>query len=167
MSIDPYLTPVAIENPVNRSGDSAVSEGVLRALAGTKPWVRFFSVLILIGAAFLGLVAIALFVAGGGALFQATGLKHMPAGVGAAIAVVYGLLAFLYIYPGMKLWKYASRIGLLLESRDQLDLEAALNEQRAFWKFVGVIMLVFVVLYAVIFIGGLLIGGFAAFGASR
>jgi disulfide bond formation protein DsbB len=44
------------------------------------------------------------------------------------------------------------------------DLEKALNEQRAFWKFLGVMMIVVFVLY---FVGAIVIAATAGFAAMK
>jgi hypothetical protein len=76
------------------------------------------------------------------------------------LAVIYGVMAFVYIYPAIKLWKYANRIGSLAASRSVADLDAALNEQRGFWKFIGIMTVIMISLYFVAVIG------FVAFGAT-
>jgi uncharacterized membrane protein len=78
------------------------------------------------------------------------------------ISILYALFAVIYIYPALKLWKYASNIGALLISSSMSDLEAALSQQRSFWKFLGIMIISIFVLYFVIVIGVLAFGGFAA-----
>lgn len=160
MTTDPYATP-AMNLPPTYSAEGAISQGVLAQLAGTKPWVRFFSVMMFIGAGLMLVVAAFMLLIGSVGTFA--GQKNaMPAGAMMGIAIVYALLAFVYIYPALKLWKYASGIGDLLISGRMMDLESALSQQRSFWKFLGIMMIAIFVLYAVIFIGLLAFGGFAA-----
>ncbi len=71
------------------------------------------------------------------------------------VATVYALMAVLYIYPVLKIWKFGSSIGRLVASRDPRDLVAALDQQRAFWKFVGIVTLIGVVLYGVMIVGAI------------
>ncbi len=149
MSIDPYSTPAASAIPVSRSSDAVVTQAVLKQLAGTKPWVRFISVLIFIGAGLMLIGAVVMLFAGA-AIFQNANLGAYGAGMGIGMAAAYAIFAFIYIYPALKLWKYANQIGGLLASNSVLDLEGALNEQRSFWKFIGIMMLLILVLYAVI-----------------
>ena len=132
------------------TGD-VVSQGVTLQLQKTKPWVRFMSVLMFIGAGLMLLGGIAMGVLGAsGVMKQASGgSPAFNAGFGAGIAAVYTFMAVLYIYPALKLWKYADRIRDLINSHQVLDLEKALNEQRAFWKFVGVMIIAVFVIYFV------------------
>jgi hypothetical protein len=43
-----------------------------------------------------------------------------------------------------------------------MDLEAALRQQKSFWKFAGIAALVLMVLYAVIIVGAVIVGVAAA-----
>jgi len=69
------------------------------------------------------------------------------------IAVMYGVFAFLYIYPAVKLWAFANRITSLGSTRSVADLDAALTEQRRFWKFLGIMTIIMICLYFVFIIG--------------
>ena len=138
-----------------------VTQGVLQQLAGTKPWVRFMAVLMFVGAGFMFLGAVGILIAGGA--MAATGkTAGFSAGMMSGIAVIYGAVALIYIYPALKLWGYANQIAILLVSGRMLNLEGALNQQRAFWKFLGIMMIAIFVLYLVVAIGLFALGGFAA-----
>lgn len=165
MSIDPYASPALNAPSMSRSSDSVITEGVVRELAGTKPWVRFMSVLLFIGTGFLVLIALVMLLMGGAMAQAAPSNPMFAGGMGAVIGGVYLAMALFYIYPGIKLWKYASRIGELVQSANAGSLEAALREQRKFWKFVGIIMLIFLILYALIFVGAIMMGLIGALNA--
>ena len=161
MSIDPYSSPASHMQPPNFSASSAVSQGVLTQMAGTKSWVRFMSVLMFVGAGFILLMALMLVVMGS-KFAEVSKSPVYSGGTGLVIAAFYALLSFLYIFPALKLWKYASHIGALLSSSSMLDLEAALSQQRSFWKFLGIMIIALFALYFVIIIALLAFGGFAA-----
>ncbi len=134
--------------------NDAVSAAVIDQLARTKGWTRFFSVMMWIGAVFLilGGVSIALMGAFAGSLgTEGEELAAQFAGVIGlvGIGVVYVLLSLVYIYPALKLGAYSSRIADLMSTPSEGNLVAALNEQRAFWKYVGVMMIVCFAVYAV------------------
>jgi hypothetical protein len=74
------------------------------------------------------------------------------------IALIYAALAILYIYPALKLWSYASKINVLASMQDSNSLFVALDQQRSFWKFIGVMMLIVISLYVVIGFGAVIIG---------
>lgn len=117
--------------------EEGVSSLVIEKLAGTQGWVRFFSVLgfIVFGLIMLGAV---------GALFLGS--------MGALISLVYLLIGALYFFPTLKLSQYASRIARLRVTKSEVDLSAALEAQRSFWAFVGIVTLVVLCLYLVIIV---------------
>ena len=161
MSTDPYSSSASHESPVSASTDSLISQGVLRQLAGTKPWVRLMSVLMFIGAGFLLLFAL-IFGLAGQAIFKNNQAGAFPVWGNNGIVIFYFVIAFIYIYPALKLWKYASGIGALLISSSMTDLENALSQQRSFWKFLGIMMIAIFILYLAILIAVIVVGGFAA-----
>ena len=161
MSTDPYSSPTPYVQPPSFSTSAAVSQGVLAQLAGTKPWVRFMSVLMFVGAGFMLLAGLVMLVAGGSIAASAKA-GTFPAGMMTGVAILYALLSLLYIYPALKLWKYATYIGTLLISGSMLDLEAALSQQRSFWKFLGIMVIICFVLYFFAILGMIAVGGFAA-----
>jgi hypothetical protein len=164
MENDPYASPLMNVQPTGRTGHAAISQGVIQQLAGTKGWVRFISVLMFVGAGFMLLIGLAMLLMGN-AMASATKNPMFSGGMGVFMAVTYGIIAFVYIFPALKLWKYATCIGNLMSSGAALDLEMALNEQRSFWKFIGILFLIFLSLYAVFFIGLALVGGMGAMSA--
>ena len=57
-------------------------------------------------------------------------------------------MALFYIVPAFFLWRYADRIGLFVRDRSTGALASALEAQKSFWKFVGILTLVVLLLYA-------------------
>lgn len=167
METNPYSTPAANPHGGSNVGGGPVSAAAVQALAATKPWVRFMSVMVFIGAAFMVLAAIAMGVAAmSGTMMKSSGGAANPftGPLGLVLIAVYVVLAIVYIFPGVKLWKYASSIAMLIQTGRDEDLVAALNQQRSFWKFMGVLVLVMLVLYVVLIVAG---GVFAGISAAR
>ena len=156
MNNDPYTSPLADPFGSTSGMSAGVSAAAVRQLEATKPWVRFFSVLIFIGAGFMLLAAAGLAIVGtvGAAAGSGKGaMAGMRGGMGIVIAVVYAALAFVYIFPGLKLWKYANAIAALLGSGSEADLVDALDQQRAFWRFMGIVAIVVLSIYVLVIAG--------------
>lgn len=153
-AVNPYAAPASttMRNPMVAG---AVPYPVLQELRGTQPWVRFISILMWI-MSILNLLMV-LFYMGAG-LFGAGLVAHSGSvgmGLGsAAFSLVFGgISAMLVLYPTLKLSKYASTINRLSSSQSYTDLTLALAEQRRFWKFCGIL----IAIYLVIFIAFLLL----------
>lgn len=150
------------------SPGAAIGAAVVDQLARTKGWTRLFSVLMWIGAAFLILAGGGMVIFGVVAGSAADQMEQQLAAIGGAIGlgILYFLMAIFYIYPALKLGGYSSRITELMNVPSEANLVAALNEQRAFWKYVGILMVVMLGLYAVIIVGVLITTGIAAAAAA-
>lgn len=160
---NPYSSPQSnLFGGTSASGGDGVTQGVILQLQKTRPWVRFIAVLMFIISALMLLAGVLMgaFGATGGFKPAGGGSAAFNAGFGVGMAALYAFIAVLYMYPALKLWKYADRIRDLVNSRQGIDLEKALNEQRAFWKFVGVMIIVLLVLYFFIFVAAI---GFGVF----
>ena len=160
---NPYSTPAAnLYGSPSGGAAEAVSPSTIAILSATKPWVRFMSVLMWIGVGLMLLVG-----AGMGVVSVIGASKSVSSGPFGGkemifLSVFYGVLSFIYIFPAIKLWKYANRIGSLGATRSVTDLDAALNEQRSFWKFVGIMTIIMISLYLVAIIGFVALGASAA-----
>jgi hypothetical protein len=149
---NPYSSSAT--DPVSRSEGSVISPGVIQALAGTKPWVRFCSIIGFICTGLVLLGGVSMMVAGG--FMATTGDAGGMSGLGGApialMGVVYLVIAVFYILPSLKLWRYGSHIVSFTESNSLSDLESALEAQRSFWKLAGILICVGIALYIVFMI---------------
>ena len=168
MSVDPNAPSVA--DPHGGEGSfisGLVSAAAMQQLAATRPWVRSLSVMVFIGAASMLLDAFTLFMQGV-TMDKAVMLKvsqgHPVLGVLGfnGLAGVNVVFAFILIFPALKLWKYASSISSLLKTGSEEDLVAALNQQRSFWKFAGIMVIIMLVIYLLIIVGVAVAAGVAA-----
>ncbi len=139
-----------MENPYQTSshtgyatGDGRVGPGCLRALADTRPWVRFCSVLGFISSGFMLLFGVVLMF-GGAVTMAGSGNAAAFAGMNMVMGIIYFLFAGVYLIPSIKLWKYGTAIVRLIGSGMEADLEEALHQQRGFWKFVGIMVILMI-----------------------
>lgn len=139
-----------MENPYQASSLHPLSPGavtsgtvtpeILDTLARTKPWIRFFSIMgfILIGVSLL----FALVMVAGGIFNARNGENSTEAAfIPIFMGCVSGLVSMLYILPSVKLWKYGSWILRTLKSGSAIDLQHSLEQQRRFWKYAAIILL--------------------------
>jgi hypothetical protein len=114
---------------------TGLSEVALAHLRGTKPWVRFISVMTLISAGLMVVLGILALIA-------------MP-----LAGVVYIAVAGLYLVPYTLLKRYADAIAALTRTQRMGDVECALIAQKSFWKFSGVMLIVVLCIYAAVIVG--------------
>ncbi len=142
-SDNPYQSPEAATKSSDVGGSDASMTRVADMLRQTKPWVRLISVLMLIGSAFMVF---------GGVAMMAMGAAGMPGMPGAILGLVYIVMAILYVVPAVYLWRYAGRIGSFLQQESIGSLASALEAQKSFWKFVGIVALIVLCIYAFIIV---------------
>jgi hypothetical protein len=136
----PPPTGVSFEQAATAEYAEAVPR-ILEAMRRTRPWITMFSILSFIGGGLMGLGAIAVFA------------SAASAQIGAAIggAMFYFMLAAFYIVTGWLLWSYRQGIeGFLASGGGAGMLSIAVDRQASFWKFVGILTLVMMVLYAIL-----------------
>jgi hypothetical protein len=107
----------------------------------TKPWVRFFSIMIFIGAAFCALAGVLVVIMGA---LASEAVRSMPGGP--LLGLFYVALAVLYIPPGVFLSRYAGAIRSLKSNLDAQSLEDAMRHQKTFWRYVGILTIIGVAL---------------------
>lgn len=145
-----------------------LTAGMIDSLRKTRPWVRFLSILGFVAAGLMVLAGVGVSIFGlvdGGESSGPFGGALMV-GVG----VLYVLFALLYIVPSRYLSRYASAIKTAVASPSKTAaVEEALRYQKSFWKFVGIIMLVMLLLYPLAIIAAIAIPSFfsAMKGANR
>ncbi len=146
----PYAPPAAPAGPPQMAyaggASSGVSDLVLEMLRQTRPWVIFLGILSFIGCALMLFVGVGTAIVG----LVMAGATKSPAT--ALLGFFYIPLGLFYLYPGLKLVKYGSAIGRLLETRAMADLEDAMLQQKSMWKFSGISAIVLIILYILLFV---------------
>ena len=119
-------------------------------------WSKLFAVLFIIGGAFIALIAIVILVLG----------SDMDLGFEAseriAIFIFYGILAAIYIIPGIWLLNFSSKSRKGLNENDEnLFVEGFVNLGN-YYKFWGILTVIMLIIYALI-IAFTIISGFYIF----
>ena len=153
---DAYAPPRSVVRDVS-GGSGLMSEMIVASLRKTRPWVLFIAILGFIGAAFMLLASIPVFLGGG-----MTGFEGADAGLGMAgtgmmigMGVIYLLMGVIYFMASLYLLRYASAIKRAVTGLNIGDLESALEAQASFWKLVGILSIVSIILMLVFMVIGI------------
>lgn len=137
----------------------------------TRPWVRFISIMTFVWVGFMVMMSIGMLVFSvfGG---LAARNKQQFGALGNAIvtgvlSLVYVVLAFLYIAPGVYLFRYANAITHLKANGTAAALEDTLKHQKSFWRYVGILIAVSLIVTVVGIILAVSVGVIAAVMAAR
>ena len=132
--------------PADTTGSAAAGAGsldsrVLRPLLSMRPWIRFFSTVCFV---FAGLTLLGgLLLMTGGALADAFGGRPW------LIGLFYIGLALVYFFSGLYLHRAATALGELRVTGRTESAELALVHQFRFWRIMGAVTIVMLLLYVV------------------
>lgn len=125
---------------VSADSNKAVLNYIRNSLRATRPWTRLLSVLGFIGT---GLTILAGIVMIAGKDFLPVSEKAPPL---VFMGIFYILASVFYLVPSIWLSKYASAITAFLKAGDAIELGKAIAYQKSFWKFVGILALVSIII---------------------
>src|SRR4249920_580259 len=118
-------------------------------LGETAKWAKFMAIL---GFIFCGLIVlVGLFAASfmSAALGKFSGEGSVLGGV--ALYVIYLLLALVYFFPFLFLFNFASSMQTSLRNNDQQQLTQSFKNLKSCYKFLGILMIVILSCYLLIF----------------
>jgi hypothetical protein len=159
---------VATAGTETESDEAAEREDVLLTAEGlkflkqTKPWVRFLAVMVFIVVAFTVIGALIMLLVGVAGNFFGAGSETfgiLP-GEGMIIGFVYLVIGILYITPGIFLFRYATAIKVLESACKSQALENALKYQRSFWRYIGILTVIYLIVVAAIIAFSFAVGVF-------
>jgi len=120
-------------------------------LGETARWAKFLAI---VGFIFCGLLA--LFALFAGSIFSAAmrgfGGGGIAFGGGAVLTVVYLLLALLYFFPCLYLFRFASKMQVALGNNDQQQLSESFKNLKSCYRFMGILMIIILGFYALVLI---------------
>ena len=123
--------------------------GVVYILRKTQPWVRLVSICGFICVALIGMLGVVSWVG------RST---DRVAQVPLVALLVYPVLLAVYLIPSLQLLKYSRRIRTFVAQGHTVQLEAALEAQRAFWRFTGIVVVVSGAMMALVIAATMFVG---------
>lgn len=131
----------AIGQDVNASaqGPGPLSE-LVRVLTDTKPWLRFFAVLLFICCGLMVVGGLISIIAGLGTSIPGSMIFTL------IIGLLYMAIGLLYLFPGMHLNNAANAIRDLELNSSPQAVAMPLIHQYKYWRFIGILTIVAMVL---------------------
>jgi uncharacterized protein DUF5362 len=110
-------------------------------LGDSAKWAKFLAIA---GFIFCGLFVVVAVLALTilSSLFNSVGASGVGGMGGGAIAIIYISIGVLDFFPCLYLYKFAARMQTALRTNDQERLNSSFRNMRAFYRFVGVIMII-------------------------
>lgn len=140
-----------------------LNEESTRFLKETAKWAYFLSILGFVGVGVMVLLTIYI-----GTIFSKLGMLGDQAAVfqsigGSFISGIYLFVAVLYFFPIYYLFKFSTKLKIAFKTANNELLNESFIFLKSHYKFMGILALVFVVIYGLIFLFTLLAGAIAIF----
>ena len=136
----------------NSFEDMRITDRMKSMIAEIAKWAKLLSIIGFIG---IGLMVIAGLFAGS-MLASMSSMGGGPAMGGGFFTVIYLLVAALYFFPILYLYQFATGAQKALASGSESDIEMAFDSLRKHYRFLGILMIVILSIYALAFVIGLI-----------
>jgi uncharacterized membrane protein len=127
----------------------------LQNLNETRKWTRFLAIM---GFIFLALLVVLGFAIG--SIFSSLGENAGLPLNGSLFGFIYSIIALIYFFPVLYLYKFSSFTKKALINQNTSDLNEAFKNLKSHYRFMGIITIVMIVLNGLAFLVGM-IAGFA------
>ncbi len=127
---------------------------VKELLNETRKWTRFLGIVGYVGCALLVLFGLA-FMAFMDEMGSAFGERGLPT---ILLGIIYFVMAAVYYFPSDYLYKSSQYFKAALHQSDEQALINALEKQKSFYRYFGILVAILLGIYALIFLGGIAAG---------
>ena len=133
-------------------------------LGETTRWARFLAIvgMVLLALGVVGVIFFATYMSSFNAMGNSYGTTGYPfAGFGITFALFYIIILAVWFFPLLFLLRFANRMRVALNGNDQQALNVAFQNLKITFRFVGIVTIIVLALYAIMIIFALI--GTAAF----
>ena len=129
-------------------------------LGETAKWARFLAI---VGMVFMGLVVVGMIIFAiffstlAGSLDQSTSATNVifASGLGIGIALFYIILMGIWFLPLLFMLRFANNMKRALAGDDQQALNRSFQQLKVCYRYIGIITIIILSLYAIIFLFGI------------
>ncbi len=141
-------------NYQNETPKMELTKETLNNLNEISKWTRFLSI---IGFIFIALMIVIAFAIGSISSTLGTETSGLPFS-GTVMGFIYLVIAFIYFFPILYLYKFSTWTKKALNNQNSTDLNEAFKNLKSHYRFIGIITIIMIGLYAVIFLAAMVSG---------
>ncbi len=138
-------------NPEGLEPKFILSGEALNYLNETQKWTKFLSIIIFISCGLFIIFGLFFSFIMGRLLLQTT--QSPEPGFQAAMTLFYIIIAVIYFFPGLYLYKFSPNLEEALINNNQEVLTTATKNLNRFFKYIGILTIVMLVIYALALLG--------------
>jgi hypothetical protein len=144
-----------IDSGIQFNEGLTISNETITILDSIRKWTKFLAIL---GFVFVGLMVIlGLFM--GSLMSTVSGMAGNTLPFPSAVfTVIYLIFALIYFFPVLYLYQFSSYLGKALASKEGESLTAAFKKLNSHYKYIGIIAIIIMGLYGIIFVGAIVVG---------
>ena len=158
-----YQSPQTDVNGVNPlAPEWRLTKTMVLYLKGASPWLRFLGILAFIGAGGTMLGGVLFLISGalGGfltdVLTSLDTVDTVEVGVISGITIFTGVLIIITgvicFFPARFLYNFGNKIKKFLQNNSEEELESAFKNNKSFWKFAGIVAIIYLAFLPVMLI---------------
>ncbi len=157
---DAYAPPQSTVRDVS-GGTGLMTDSIIGSLRKTRPWTLLIAILGFVFSAFMVIAAVPMLLGGGmmgsgmEGMEGVEGLEVFGGGMMIGMGVLYLVMGVIYFIASLYLLRYSGSIKRVVSGMQVGDLEAALSQQASFWKLMGIMTLLTIVLSIVMMVVGI------------
>lgn len=134
-------------------GGSTLNSEIKSYLAETAKWGYFLSIVGFIGIGFMVLAGLFM-----GSFMSTLGMGAAGLINPAVFTVMYLIIAALYFFPVLYLFRFSTKMKVALRSDNEAELTTSFQNLKSLYKFMGILTAIILGLYALIFVFGMISG---------
>ncbi|WP_133551450.1 DUF5362 family protein [Algoriphagus boseongensis] len=123
-------------------------------LMETARWGKFMAIVSFVGLGLLVLLGI--FYSAFISSLAGGELDELPASISGAVGLVYVLMAVLFFFPVLYLYRFSVKIQSSIRSKTTEEFTHALSNLKSLFKFMGIYTVVILAIYALVLFGVML-----------
>jgi len=133
--------------------ENGLNEQSKAYLLETTRWTKFLAIVGFIGLGFLVIAALVIMTMGSYFSGAIPGLSSIGGVLGSiGIGLIYLIIAAFYFYPMYSLFKFSTKMKLGIRTNNQETITEAFRHQKNMYKFMGILMIIVLCFYLLIFI---------------
>ena len=140
-----------LSSPIEENNTITLERPALGFLMETARWGKLLAILGFIGLGLL--VLLGLFYSAFISALSGNELEGLPMGLSWMIGLIYVVLAVLFFFPVLYLYRFSIKTQSSIRSKNTGELTQAFSNLKSVFKFFGIYTIVIMVIYALILLG--------------
>lgn len=140
-----------LSSPFEENNSITLERSALGFLMETARWGKLLAILGFIGLGLL--VLLGLFYSAFISTLSGNELEGLPMGLSWMIGLIYVVLAVLFFFPVLYLYRFSIKTQSSIRSKNTVELTQAFSNLKSVFKFFGIYTIVIMVIYALILLG--------------